>query len=1011
MKHLLLTLIHCAILSVSYAEPVAASLRDIPVLYETDIVVAGGSSAAVAAACAAAQHGAQVVLIAPRPYLGDDLCGQQHLWLAEGELPESELARSLFPDGRVTTPFAVKNALDQALLKRGVRYLTGCYATDLLVDGQGRASGVVMVNRSGSQAIKAKVVIDGTRQALLARQVGAQFRPFTPGEQAFQFTVVGGELQSGPGLLGRKLDIAFKNPNSGRNTNGYPVYEYAAQIPISDSSYASFAHAEQTLRNLVSGVGMLDCSEYALNFPADTLIGERRVESDWPGAARCEVGVFRPKGSSRLYVLSEYADVCAKARPGMMRPLAFLAVGELVGNAAALESKPLTIPAEVRLPGEPAQTGSTSTIGEPRNVMMPTGKTGVIQVGTRVLPVLGDYDVVVVGGGTAGAPAGIGAARCGAKTLVIEYLDELGGVGTAGLIGSYWYGNRNGFTKEIEAATSGEKRWSLARKAGWNVIQKSEWLRRELLKSNADIWFNSFGCGALLENGKVTGVVVVTPFGRGVVRAKTVIDATGNADIADCAGAETQFGVAAGGMLSVQLAGYPHRNLGDNGNNTCYAMVDDTSVWDIWHLMTWARTQRDKAAPYDMGQLLDSRERRRIVADYMLTTPDILNHRSFPDTISHHKSNFDAAAFPTSPMLLVKDMKGPAYEVDLPYRSLLPKGLDGILVTGLGAGAERDAMTLIRMQSDLQNQGYAAGVAAATASANGGQTRAIDIKKLQQQLVAQGILDERVLTNKDSYPMNQAAIEKAVADVSGMSREIKQTRTITDPFIFSLAVIMAHPDSSRPHLQQAHHASTAAEKKLTYAIILGILGDKTGAPTLIASLENAKGWDKGFGLTSHRESDNTFSELDRQIIALGFSGAPEGLTAIVAKLKLLKPDSELSHYIAIAMALRHYDHPKNATEPLARLLNAPGFTGHVMTNAIELPAGKVVKRDLATTLPDTSLNAAFKELLIAGMLVHCGDQASMGRKILEQYRGGIGGHFARYAQYVLQTADDRTKRQ
>ena len=202
-------------------------------------------------------------------------------------------------------------------------------------------------------------------------------------------------------------------------------------------------------------------------------------------------------------------------------------------------------------------------------------------------------------------------------------------------------------------------------------------------------------------------------------------------------------GLRTGGMLSVQLAGYPRRNLGDNVNNTCFALVDDTSVLDVWHLMTWCRTQSSKAAPYDVGQLLDSRERRRIVADDTLTTPDILNHRTFPDTISHHRSNFDAAAFPTSPMLLVKDMKGPAFDVDLPYRCLLPKGLDGILVTGLGAGAERDAMTLVRMQADLQNQGYAAGMAAAMAAANGGHTRQIDVKELQQQLIDKGVLAAR----------------------------------------------------------------------------------------------------------------------------------------------------------------------------------------------------------------------------------------------------------------------------
>ncbi len=586
----------------------------------------------------------------------------------------------------------------------------------------------------------------------------------------------------------------------------------------------------------------------------------------------------------------------------------------------------------------------------------------------------------------------------------MEYLDELGGVGTAGLIGSYWYGMRGGFTKEVEEAIGGRNRWEGSKKDGWNVVQKAEWLRRELLKSGADLWLGSFGCGAVADAGRVSGVVVATPFGRGVVLARTVVDATGNADVAEAAGAETRYGVAPGGMLSVQLAGYPHRNLGDNVNNTCFALVDDTRVQDIAHLMAWCRARMKPETTYDAGQLLDSRERRRVVADFMLATPDILSHRAFPDTISHHRSNFDAAAFPTSPMLLVKDMKGPAFDVDLPYRSLLPKGLDGILVTGLGAGAERDAMTLIRMQADLQNQGYAAGTAAAMAAALGGRTRAVDVKALQKRLVDRGVLEPRVLTDRDSCPMPPEAVRKAVEDVGALRGEIKQSRTVADPAIFSLAVVMAHPDQALPLLRKAHEAAADADRKRVYARILGVLGDRTGTPTLAAAVRDAPGWDAGYGLTSHRESDNTFSALDRLVIALGLGGAPEGLDAIVGKIAQLKPGSELSHFIAAAVALHRHRGPAAAAAPLARLLDEPGFAGHAQAAAADPKQGQWTSRDVATTKPDSSLNASFKELLVAGMLVHAGDSQGRGRKILEQSAGGLSGHFARYAQHVLRLA-------
>ncbi len=979
--------------------------RDVPLLTETDVVVAGGSSAAVAAACAAADAGARVMLLAPRPYVGDDLCGRQTLWLEPGETPESELARALFPEGRVTTPFTVKRALDQALLKHGVRWLTGCYPTELLLSSTNRASGLIMVNRSGCQAIRAKAVIDATRFASLARWSGAAFRDFAPGLRELQFVVVGGPLRSAFGVVGRQLEVSYKNPGNGKSAKAHPVFLYTAKRPLPDETFATWSRAEHELRDQLCSAGMQDCSEYATCFPSNTLIGEKRIAGSWPGSASCDLAAFRSAAVAGLTVLSAYADV--QDQETMLRPLSFMALGARIGASAATEAAALKPSTELRIAKSRTVEADAWKIRGARNVTAPSAEAGSLRVDSQALPVLGDYDVVVVGGGTAGAPAGIGAARSGARTLVIENLDELGGVGTAGVIGSYWYGMRDGFTKEIDEAIGGARRWPDEKKGGWNIVQKSEWLRRELVKQRADVWFGCLGCGAAMTDRKVTGVVVATPMGVGLVTAKTVIDATGNADIADCAGAETQFGVAPNGMLSVQLAGYPQRNLGASENNTCFALVDDTSVVDLWHLMTWTRTKWDRGGPYDAGQLVDSRERRRIVADTLLTTPDILNRRTFSDTISHHKSNFDAAAFPTSPILLIKDMKGPAFEVDLPYRSLLPKGVDGLLVTGLGAGAERDAMTLIRMQPDVQNQGYAAGMAAAMAARNGGHTRNIDLKALQRHLVEQGLLQARVLTDTDVARIEPESLAKAVSEVGLLRGEISQKRTVEDPRIFSLAVVMANVEEALPLLRRAYDEAHEAGPKLTYAKILGVLGDKAGAPALIAALEKTDVWDAGYGLTSHRESDNTFSEQDRIIIALGYSGAPEGLDPLVRKVRQLRPDSPVSHFVATALALRHFARPQGAAEPLAKLLSGPGFGGHACTEAVDAQQRQLAVREVATDKPDTNLNAAFKELLVAGLLVQCGDSQGAGRRVLEQYGNSVNGHFVRYARHVFHETQER----
>jgi NADPH-dependent 2,4-dienoyl-CoA reductase/sulfur reductase-like enzyme len=147
-------------------------------------------------------------------------------------------------------------------------------------------------------------------------------------------------------------------------------------------------------------------------------------------------------------------------------------IGETVGRAAAAEAKSSPSPEDVSLPGQDVAVTISGQTKETLIGTRPTQDLPTIPLESRPLPVSGKYDVVVIGGGTSGAAAGIGAARRGARTLVVEYQEGLGGGGTLGLIGRYHQGLRIGFTAEVPA------------KGGEG---KMEWWRAELRKAGVDV--------------------------------------------------------------------------------------------------------------------------------------------------------------------------------------------------------------------------------------------------------------------------------------------------------------------------------------------------------------------------------------------------------------------------------------------------------------------------------------------------------------------------------------------
>ena len=792
---------------------------------------------------------------------------------------ELQLASQSASRSKATSPAAVFKAIDAALIAAGIPYFTGAQACDVLRDGAGRVSGVVVANRSGRQAVKAKAVVDATEWGSVARKV-AELRT-GPSETAFtHVTTISADVQpvwpegySAVEVKSRLLTVSVTPSDlkpSGAPAN-YPAKTYAVTkaFPLASSDYMGVSAIAQQMRGELWQASVADQSEKPFFVPPESVASANGAQvAGWTDAASAPIDAFRAASASDLWVAGMLADFDRAAAERLSLPGVAEQIGRRVGAAAAAAALERGAVGEVTCGASGAEAAD---VREPNGRPLHVGRaSGTVAYAGGELPVIADADVVVVGGGTAGGPAAIAASGEGKSVVVLEWLFGMGGTTTESRIGRYWYGNVRGFTKNaVDAGTKG------ANAIGWVFHEtKSEWFRRTASANGAQIVFGAFAEGALVDGtdaegrARVRGVVAVLPDGtRGVVKAKAVVDATGNADVAAAAGAETMF-LSPEEFAMQGSAASPH-TPGESYKNTDVGFLNTPDAGDLFTFALRARLGLPTTA-WNLSHVnVGARERRRIVGDYVVTAADELIGRRYPDTVMHGRSNFDMHGFTTSPLMMYcNHTKDQTFSADLPYRALIPRGLDGIYSTGLSVSADRDAMPILRMQPDVQNQGYAVGLAAA-AACDAGSVRAVDVKALQTRLVADGCLDSRVLTDVETT-YDAAAAQSAVESL--------------DVDFLTLPYIVSFPSETLPLLRDAFaSAEVGSDHRKAVACALMLLGDDTGFD-VVADAFAVSDVTKGSNFRGLGNFGRQTSGFDLLLFSLSRSRSPKAAAAIARRM-------------------------------------------------------------------------------------------------------------------------------
>ncbi len=410
------------------------------------------------------------------------------------------------------------------------------------------------------------------------------------------------------------------------------------------------------------------------------------------------------------------------------------------------------------------------------------------------------YDVVVIGGGFAGSAAALAAARNGAKTLLIERINALGGAPATMAINPFMrYFTRIPGTGETLYLSRGifEELVTAMREAGETRANhfNPEWLKvvlnRKLLGAGVELLFNSYAISAEREGNRVSTVTVANKSGQMTFGAKVFIDCTGDADVTALAGFPARIGRPADGLcqpmtLCFLISGVDSELFEQNQNNIVplwqaeqkkgyiknpmdTIMVFPTTLPSIIQLNATRVIHRNPVNAWDLTQadieareqevelweflrkfvpgcadcrILSSaiqtgvRESRMIDGEHILSAEELIACTRFDDRIA--AGNYDIDIHNPDGAGTSHHFFPDGEYYTIPYRSLLPKDAENLLVAGRCISTTHEAQASIRIMPIVCTLGEAAGTAAALAVKSGRAAGKVDVSALQKTLTDAG---------------------------------------------------------------------------------------------------------------------------------------------------------------------------------------------------------------------------------------------------------------------------------
>lgn len=402
------------------------------------------------------------------------------------------------------------------------------------------------------------------------------------------------------------------------------------------------------------------------------------------------------------------------------------------------------------------------------------------------------YDLIVVGGGISGIATAVSAAREGLKVLLIEKGGTLGGAMSYSLV--YPFMIRSVDNQPFKFVNAGIFNEMLERHKNYGEVSYETYkfvFDDMLCEAGVDVLFHSTVFKVDSNNRKIKSVSVSATAGIIEFFADYFIDATGDGELIAMSGCEFQLGRESDGLCQpmttcFRVAGVdtnrfkeeygnlqqlykektelglmknPRENilsfLGLGGgivhfNTTRIIEHDSTNVFELSRAEMLGRRQvseflefmRENSKAFKDARLVSIantigvRESRKLKGEYILTGDDLISCRKFEDAIALGCYEIDIHNPTGSGTHLHYFKNGEYYQI--PYRSLLPKEYDNMLVVGRCLSADHVAHSAVRIMPICACMGQAAGIAVALAKKSDKNMHIVNVNEVREILIKNG---------------------------------------------------------------------------------------------------------------------------------------------------------------------------------------------------------------------------------------------------------------------------------